>query len=154
LDDDQHIMLFSPDFQRFDAMLRRSGETKRITLCLLAILHCCNAITDDVATQQVAYLLGQIHPGVTAMKKTSLSAAAIVAFSLAGVATSFAAELPTYEVRGLPVSPVQAAVLGATNARESQVATSAASPHQVSILTSRRKLSTAADASITTGAGH
>jgi hypothetical protein len=88
------------------------------------------------------------------MKKTSLKVAAIVALSLAGVATSFAAELPTYEVKGLPISPVQAAVLGAANGGETQVASSAASPHQVSVLTPRRKLSTSADASITTGAGH
>jgi hypothetical protein len=77
----------------------------------------------------------------------------MVAISLAAGTTSFAAELPTYDVKGLPISPVQAALLGAANVQESQV-TPVASRHQVNILTARRKLNTATAASITTGAAH
>jgi hypothetical protein len=85
------------------------------------------------------------------VKKTSLSLAAVVAIVIAGATTSFAAELPTYEAKGLPVSPVQASLLGAANVEQAQVAPSAASPHQVSVLTPRRKLNTATAAPVTTG---
>lgn len=85
------------------------------------------------------------------MTKTSLSLAAAIALAVAGATTSFAAELPTYEAKGLPISPVQASLLGAANVEQSQVAPSAASPHQVSVLTPRRKLNTATAAPITTG---
>jgi hypothetical protein len=90
----------------------------------------------------------------TDVKKMSLSAAAAV-LALTAATSSFAAELPTYEKAGLPISAVQLQVLGAANVRErSPVATSAASPHQRSVLAARRKLNTATDAAITTGAGH
>ena len=85
------------------------------------------------------------------MKKTSLSLAALVAIVIAGATASFAAELPTYEAKGLPISPVQASLLGATNVEQAQVAPSAASPHQVSVLTPRRKVNTATAAPVTTG---
>ena len=61
------------------------------------------------------------------MKKMSLSAAAAV-LALTAATSSFAAELPTYEKAGLPISAVQLQVLGPAN--------------------------TATDAAITTGAGH
>lgn len=85
------------------------------------------------------------------MKKTSLSLAAVVAIVIAGATTSFAAELPTYEAKGLPISPVQASLLGATNVEQAQVAPSAVLPHQVSVLTPRRKVNTATAAPVTTG---
>jgi hypothetical protein len=85
------------------------------------------------------------------VKKTSLSLAAAVVLAVAGATTSFAAELPTYEAKGLPISPVQASLLGVPNAEQSQVVPSAASPHQVSVLTPRRKLNTATAAPVTTG---
>ena len=89
------------------------------------------------------------------MKKTSsLITAAVVAISLAGGATSFAAQLPTYDVQGLPISPVQSIVLGGVMFVQAQVAPPALSPHQVSVLTPRRKLNTATDAAVTTGASH
>ena len=47
------------------------------------------------------------------MKKTSLSIAAVAALLIAGSTAGFAAGLPTYEATGLPISPVQAQVLGA-----------------------------------------
>jgi len=49
------------------------------------------------------------------MKKSYLSIAAVVAISIAGGTASFAAELPAYEVKGLPASPMQIGVLGAAN---------------------------------------
>jgi hypothetical protein len=93
-------------------------------------------------------------PRRIAVKKISLSIAAVVAVSIASATTGFAAELPTYEVKGLPISPVQVGMLGAANVQEQvQVATSAASPHQLSVLTPRPKLK-AATASTTGLAAH
>lgn len=89
------------------------------------------------------------------MKMMSLSVAAAAVIAMTAVTSGFAAELPTYEKAGLPISAVQLQVLGAANVRErSPVATSAASPHQRSVLAARRKLNTATDPAITTGAGH
>jgi hypothetical protein len=51
--------------------------------------------------------------------------------------------LPTYEVSGLPISPVQAALLGAANVREQSPTAATASPHQLQVLTPRQKLKTA-----------
>lgn len=85
------------------------------------------------------------------MKNTSLTIAAVIAASIAGATTSFAAELPSYEAKGLPISPVQASLLGAANAEQAQVAPSAASPLQISVLTPRHKMNTATAAPITTG---
>jgi hypothetical protein len=88
------------------------------------------------------------------VKKMSLSIAAAIAISMAGGTAGLAAELPTYEVTGLPMSPVQVGLLGAAhvqeNAQAKSVATaSAASPHQLSVLTPRPKL-TAATAGLVT----
>jgi hypothetical protein len=87
------------------------------------------------------------------VKKTSLSIAA-AAVLIAGGTAGFAAELPTYEVTGLPISPVQVQVLGAANVREqSPVSTSTASPHQLSVLTPRAKMTTATVAPTRTETG-
>jgi hypothetical protein len=90
------------------------------------------------------------------VKKTYLSIAAAVAISIAGGTASFAAELPTYEAAGLPISPVQVGLLGAANVQQSQVATTTpttASPHQLSVLTPRPKLRAATAAPIRTETG-
>jgi hypothetical protein len=80
------------------------------------------------------------------VKKTYLSIAAAAVISMAGGTAGFAAELPTYEAAGLPISAVQVQVLGAANVREqAPVPTSAASPQ-----TPRAKLTTATAASIRT----
>jgi hypothetical protein len=72
----------------------------------------------------------------------SVAAAAVLAMTTA-VTSGFAAELPTYEKAGLPISAVQVQLLGGANVREqSPVATSAASPHQLSVLTPRSKITT------------
>jgi len=78
------------------------------------------------------------------VKKTSLSIAAAAVILIAGGTAGFAAELPTYETTGLPISAVQLRVLEAANVQEkSAVPTSTLTPHQLSVLTPRTKLTTA-----------
>ena len=78
------------------------------------------------------------------MKKTYLTIAAAVVISIAAGTAGFAAELPTYETTGLPISAVQVQVLGAANVREQSPApTSTVSPHQLRVLTPRTKITTA-----------
>ena len=72
------------------------------------------------------------------MQKTYLSIAAAALISIAGATAGFAAELPTYETKGLPMSAVQVRVLGAANVGEQSPAlTSTATAHQLSVLTPR-----------------
>ena len=79
------------------------------------------------------------------MKKMFLSIAAVL--SIAAATAAFGAELPSYEATGFPVSPAQVGVLGAANVREqSPVATSTVTPLQLSVLTPRSKITTAASA--------
>jgi hypothetical protein len=84
----------------------------------------------------------------------SIAAAAVV---MATGAT--AGELPTFEVSGFPISPVQAQLIGAGNVREQSPAApspdgASASPHQISVLTPRVKRTAAAGApGLTTTAG-
>ena len=87
------------------------------------------------------------------MKKTSLITAAVVAISIAAGTSAFAAQLPTYQVQGLPISPAQSIVLGGVMIVQAQVAPPALSPHQVSVLTPRRNR-TATVGSAFTGAAH
>jgi hypothetical protein len=97
-----------------------------------------------VATQQGTHYVWfqRILPGELEVKKISLSIA--VALTVAAGTAAFAAELPTYETAGLPISAVQVRVLGAANVREqSQVATSTATAHQQSVLTPQTKLTAA-----------
>jgi hypothetical protein len=71
------------------------------------------------------------------VKKTYLSIA-VAALSIAGATGGVAAELPAYEAKGLPISSVQARVLGTADVREqSPAATSTATAHQLSVLTQR-----------------
>jgi len=79
------------------------------------------------------------------MKKISLSVAAAAVLAITAVSTGFAAELPSYEKAGLPISPVQVQVLGAANVREqAPTATSAVSSHQFSVLAPRSQITTTA----------
>ena len=74
------------------------------------------------------------------VKRVSLAISA--AISVAGTA-AFGAELPTYEVTGFPISPVQLRLLGPANAQErSPTPTVAATPHQVDLLTGRPGVTT------------
>src|SRR3984957_13553776 len=88
----------------------------------------------------------------TIVKKTSLSIAAAAAALIAASSAGFAAELPTYELAGFPISPVQAQVLGVANVHE-QVPSSAVSPHQLNAPAPRKKVANAAETpvQITTG---
>ena len=73
------------------------------------------------------------------MQKNYLSIAAAALISIAGATASFAAELPSYEAKGLPISAVQVRVLGAADVREQSPAlTSTATAHQISVLTPRK----------------
>ena len=86
------------------------------------------------------------------MQKTYLSIAAAALISIAGATAGFAAELPTFEAKGLPISAAQVGVLGAADVREqSPISTATASPHQLSVLTPRttRTAETAAPAPTT-----
>jgi len=77
------------------------------------------------------------------VKKTSLFIAAAV-ISIAGGTAGFAAELPTYEATGLPISSVQVRVLGAANVQQqAPVPTSTVTPVQLGVLTPRTKITTA-----------
>lgn len=72
------------------------------------------------------------------MQKTYSTIAAAV-ISIAGATAGVAAELPSYEARGLPISAVQVRVLGAADVREqSPVLTSTATAHQLGVLTPRK----------------
>jgi hypothetical protein len=82
------------------------------------------------------------------VKKTYLSIAA-AAILIASGTVGFAGELPSYEATGLPISPVQTRVLGAGNVREQAAApTSTLTPVQLSVLTPRAKVATAAAAPV------
>jgi hypothetical protein len=90
------------------------------------------------------------------VQKTYLSIAAAIALSIAGATAGFAAELPSYETKGLPISAVQVRVLGAADVGEQSVAlTSAATVHQLRVLTPRttRTAETAAPTPTTGRAG-
>ena len=65
------------------------------------------------------------------MQKTYLTIAAAM-ISIAGTTAGLAAELPSYEAKGLPISAVQVRVLGAADVREQSPAlTSTATAHQL-----------------------
>lgn len=85
------------------------------------------------------------------MQKTYLTIVTAV-ISLAGATAGLAAELPSYEAKGLPVSAVQARVLGAADVSEQPpTLTSTITAHQLSVLTPRktRTAETAAPTSTT-----
>ena len=86
------------------------------------------------------------------MKKTTLSIAAVAAAFIAASSAGFAAELPTYQVTGFPISPVQAQVLERANVQE-QVPSSAVSPHQLNAPAPRKKVATAAGTPVQTTTG-
>jgi hypothetical protein len=78
------------------------------------------------------------------VKKTSRSIAAAVVISMAGVTACFAAELPTYETKGLPISPVQLRVTEAADIeQQAPVPASTLTPLQQMVLTPRSKVKAA-----------
>ncbi|WP_371933072.1 hypothetical protein [Bradyrhizobium sp. CCGUVB23] len=84
------------------------------------------------------------------MKTIPLTIAA-AAMSVAAATAAFAAELPSYEANGFAASPVQVSLLGAAHVNQQAASTTAPSPHQVSVLTPRAKVTTATTAPVTTG---
>jgi hypothetical protein len=78
--------------------------------------------------------------------KTMFSVAAITAILLGG-ASATAAELPTFEFTGLPITAHQVSVLGVAGIQESSpvpkltVGGMPVSPHQIAVLTRTRSLS-------------
>jgi hypothetical protein len=104
------------------------------------------------AQQKRCTLLPRILPRRIEVQKTYLSIAAAALISIAGATAGFAAELPAYETKGLPISAAQVRVLGAADLREQSPAlTSTATAHQLSVLTPRttRTAETAAPAPTT-----
>jgi hypothetical protein len=73
------------------------------------------------------------------VKKISLAIAAAMLAATGAVA----AELPSFEKAGLPVSAVQVRVLGAENVQEAAPAATSATPVQLSVLSPRGKITTA-----------
>src|SRR6266481_6633673 len=73
-----------------------------------------------------------------------LSIAAAAALMMGGVGAT-AAELPTYEVMGFPITPHQLVALGPANAQEQAPAVTLTlagmptSPHQIAVLTPRQR---------------
>ena len=77
------------------------------------------------------------------MNKISLSLAAAAVLATTVVTGAVAAELPSYEKAGLPVSAVQLQVMGAEGVSEQAPVTTSATPVQLSVLTPRHKTKTA-----------
>jgi hypothetical protein len=77
--------------------------------------------------------------------KNLLSIGVITAVTLVGAGVE-AAELPSYELMGFPITPHQISVVGSANVREQSpsfslaMACMPASPHQMAVLTPRRRL--------------
>ena len=67
------------------------------------------------------------------MKKISLSIATAAVVAMTAVTGTVAAELPTYEKAGLPVSAVQLQVLGAENVQEATPVATSITPVQLSV---------------------
>jgi hypothetical protein len=95
-----------------------------------------------IQSKTVCGVAGTIK-GDTAMKRLLLLAA-VAALIPQGANVAAAAELPTYDVTGFPITPVQAAVVGSAQEQEGPRAPTLtvggmpASPVQISILTPRK----------------
>jgi hypothetical protein len=102
-------------------------------------------LAGDIFTERTSMILGRafLHPKGVTMKQILLIVAAVTAVIPGGVGAG-AAELPTYELMGFPISPHQFSVVGSVHVRErSPVATITlngmpASPHQIAVLSRRR----------------
>ena len=85
------------------------------------------------------------------MNKISLSVAAAAVLAMTAVTSAVAAELPSYEKAGLPVSAVQLQVMGAEGVSEQPPAVLSATPVQLSVLAPRHKIKSAEGPSKTVG---
>lgn len=77
------------------------------------------------------------------MKTICLSIAAATMLAVTAATGAVAAELPSYEKAGLPVSAVQLQVLGAENVEQAAPVATSATPVQLSVLAPRGKVKTA-----------
>jgi hypothetical protein len=77
------------------------------------------------------------------VKKISLSIAPAVILAMTAVSGAVAAELPSYEKAGLPISAVQLQVLGAENVRETSPVATSLAPAQLGVSTPRNKVTAA-----------
>ena len=75
--------------------------------------------------------------------KISLSIAAAAALAMTAASGAVAAELPSYQKAGLPISAVQLQVMGAENVQEVSSDATSVTPLQLSVLTPRNKITTA-----------
>jgi hypothetical protein len=88
------------------------------------------------------------------MKNLFFSITAITAVMLNGAGAT-AAELPTFELIGFPITPHQVAVVGSAHVQEQSpnptltLGGMPASPHQVSVLTPRSRATETAAATLT-----
>jgi hypothetical protein len=85
---------------------------------------------------------------------------AIAAVTLGGANVAAAAEIPTYESMGLPITPVQISVVGSAHVQEvSPFPTLTVgsipppSPHQIAVLTARKNIVGELAEKPTTGSG-
>lgn len=85
------------------------------------------------------------------MKTISLFIATAAMLALTAVTGAVAAELPSYEKAGLPVSAVQLQVLGAENVEQAAPVTPSATPVQLSVLAPRGNIKTAQGGTATVG---
>jgi predicted component of type VI protein secretion system len=85
------------------------------------------------------------------VKTISLSIAAAAMLALTAASGAVAAELPSYEKAGLPVSAVQLQVLGAENVEQAAPVAASATPVQLSVLAPRGKIKTAQGSTATVG---
>jgi hypothetical protein len=85
------------------------------------------------------------------VKKISLSIAAAAVLAITAAGGAVAAELPSYEKAGLPITAVQLQVLGAENVREASPVATSVAPVQLSAPTPRHKVTTAQGRTETVG---
>jgi hypothetical protein len=83
------------------------------------------------------------------VKKISLSIATAAVLAITAASGAVAAELPSYEKAGLPISAVQLQVLGAENVQETSPVATSVAPVQLSV--PRNKVTTAQGRSETVG---
>jgi hypothetical protein len=106
--------------------------------------HYCALQQLTIAMQQSTYSSVFKASWRIDVKKISVSFAAVAVLAMTALTGAVAAELPSYEKAGLPVSAVQLQVLGAKNVSEQALAALSASPVQLRVLTPRYKINTAA----------
>ena len=85
------------------------------------------------------------------MKKISLSIVAAAVLAITAASGAVAAELPSYEKAGLPISAVQLQVLGAENVQQASPVATSVAPVQLGVPTPRNKVTTAQGRTETVG---